>query len=71
MPAWEFEIFVREANNIVKEENERNNQEMEKAGVKDAQKMSNPNNIRKIQQASMPKMPNISINTGNFKAPKL
>lgn len=69
MPAWEFELFIKEVNAIVKEENDRNKQEMEKAGVKDAQKMANPNNIKKMQQASTPKMPtmsmpNITVNGG-------
>lgn len=69
MGAWEYELFVKEINGIVKEENERNEKEMEKAGVKDAQKMANPNNLRKMQQNSMPKMPsmnmpNITINGG-------
>jgi hypothetical protein len=69
MPAWEYELFVKEINKIVKEENERNKQEMDKAGVKDAQKMSNPNNLKKMQQAATPKMPNmnmpnITINSG-------
>ena len=59
MPAWEYEIFVKEINEIVKEENERNKQEMDKAGIKDAQKMSNPTNISKMQKAAMPKMPAI------------
>ena len=71
MPAWEYELYVKEINDIVKEENERNKQEMDKAGLKDAQKASNPNNIQKMQSAAMPKMPSISINTGGMKMPKL
>lgn len=66
MPAWEFEIFMREINEAVKAENERNKQEMDKAGIKDAQKMSNPNHIQKMQKAAMPqmpKMPNINVST--------
>lgn len=57
MPAWEYELFIKEINNAVKEENERNKQEMDKAGIKDAQKMANPSNIARMQQAAMPKMP--------------
>ena len=57
MPAWEYELFIKEINNAVKEENERNKQEMDKAGIKDAQKMANPSNIAKMQQAAMHKMP--------------
>ena len=61
MPVWEYELFIREINGIVKEENERNEKEMEKAGVKDAQKMTNPNNIMKMQKSVMPKMPNMNM----------
>ena len=61
MPAWEFELFVKELNNIVKEENDRQKQEMDKAGIKDAQKMANPNNIAKMQQAATPKMPTMTM----------
>ena len=68
MPVWEYELFMKSINEMVKEENEKNKQEMDKAGIKDAQKMSNPNNMRKMQQPSIPKMPNISMpNIGNIK----
>lgn len=69
MPAWEYELFVKEINDIVKEENERNKKEMDESGYKDAKKMSNPSYINKMQKnathkmpnMSMPKMPNIKI----------
>jgi hypothetical protein len=57
MPVWEYEIFVKELNKLVEEENERNQKELDKAGINDAKNMSNPNNISKMQQAAMPKMP--------------
>ena len=57
MPAWEYELFIKEINTLVKEENERNKQELDKAGLKDAQKMSNPSNIANMQRAATPKMP--------------
>lgn len=57
MPAWEYELFLKEINNIVKDENDRTKQEMDKAGIKDAQKMANPNNIARMQKAAIPKMP--------------
>ena len=47
MPVWE--IFMKNINEIVKEENDRNKQEMDKAGIKDAQKMSNPKNIQRCK----------------------
>lgn len=66
MPTWEYELFMKEINAAVKEENDRNKQEMDKAGIDKAQKMSNPNAISKMQKASMPKVPNISFNTGKL-----
>lgn len=61
MPAWEYELFMKEINAAVKEENDRNKQEMDKAGIDKAQKMSNPNAIAKMQKASMPKVPDIKM----------
>lgn len=69
MPAWEYELFMKEINAAVKEENDRNKQEMDKAGIDKAQKMSNPNNIAKMQKAAtpkMPSMPSMNINMGKF-----
>lgn len=66
MPAWEYELFMKEINAAVKEENDRNKQEMDKAGIDKAQKMSNPNNIAKMQKAATPKMPSMNINMGKF-----
>ena len=70
MPAWEYELFMKELNDIVKEENEKQKHEMDKAGIKDAKKMSDPNNIRRMQQSAVPKMPSMpSINMGSMKFP--
>lgn len=69
MPAWEYELFIKELNNIVKEENDKNQAEMDKAGLNDAKKMSNPNYISKMQQSAMPKMP--SFNVPSINMPKL
>jgi hypothetical protein len=66
MPAWEYELFMREINQAVKEENERNKAEMDKAGYDKAQKMSDPKNIERMQKQSMPKM-----NYNSFKMPKI
>lgn len=75
MAAWEYEIFMKEINDAVKEENDRNKQEMDKSGISDAQKMANPNNVRRMQNASLNKMPSIgSMSTssmGSFKMPKI
>ena len=69
MPAWEYELFMKEINRAVKEENERNKQEMDKAGINDAKKYSNPSYINKMQKGMIPKMPSISI--PNISTPKL
>ena len=67
LPAWEYELFMKALNELVKEENERNEKEMNDSGVNQAKKMSDPNNIRKMQQSSMRNMPNM----GNFKMPNM
>ena len=70
MPAWEYELFMREINQAVKEENERNKAEMDKAGYDKAQKMSDPKYAQRMAQSQIgktPKMPNM----GSFKPPKL
>lgn len=69
MPAWEYELFMKELNQAVKEENERNKSEMDKAGYDKYdryQKMSDPKYAQKMAQSQMPKMPNM----GSFKPPK-
>ena len=57
MPAWEYELFMKEINQAVKEENERNKAEMDKAGYDKAQKMSDPKYIERMQRQSMRQMP--------------
>lgn len=64
MFAWEYELFTKEINNAVKEENEKNQKEMDKAGLDKAQKMSDPKYIER-QQRSM------QNNYGSFKMPKM
>lgn len=73
MPAWEYELFLKEINELVKEENERNQQEMDKSGYKDAKKMSDPKYAQRMSDRytsgmnmNSMKMPNM-----NFSMPKL
>ena len=61
MPVWEFEVFMNEINNAVKEENDRNKQDMDKAGYDKMQKMSDPKYIERMQKNAMPKMPSIKM----------
>ena len=67
MPAWEYELFMKEINNAVKEENERNQKEMDKAGYDKMQKMSNPKYAQQMSKQQMPKMPNM----GSIKMPSM
>lgn len=64
MPVWEYELFIKEINNLVKDENKRNQQEMDKAGYKDAQKMANPNYASRMANKQM-------SNMNNFKMPSM
>ena len=66
MPAWEYELFVKEINQAVKEENERNQKEMDKAGIDKAKKMSDPKNYQKSFDNSMKDYSNFG-NIGNMK----
>ena len=61
MPAWEYELFMKEINQAVKEENERNQKEMDKAGIDKMQKMQNPNYMKSMQKQSMPRMDNFKM----------
>jgi hypothetical protein len=68
MPAWEYELFMIYLNEAIKEENDRNKEEMDKAGINDVKKMSNPKNMNRMQQNAMPKMPSMpSINISGIK----
>lgn len=60
MPAWEYELFIKEINNAVKEENEKNKNEMDKAGLGDTQHMTSDKYISKMQQKAMPKLPSMA-----------
>ena len=64
MPAWEYELFMKEINQAVKEENERNQKEMDKAGVDKMQKMSDPKHMQSMQNKYIPNM-------GSFKMPSM
>lgn len=66
MPAWEYELFMKEINNAVKEDNKRNETEMEKSGYKDINQMTSQRNIDRMQKQAMsssgikmPSMPKI------------
>ena len=74
MPAWEYELFMKEINNAVKEENERNQAEMDKSDYNNISKMADSKYIerqqRSMENSAYKKIPNIP-NIGSFKMPKL
>lgn len=75
MPAWEYELFMEEVNKLVKEENERNQKEMDGGKYKDIKKMSNPKYAQRMANKQMgnikvPSVPNAS-SLGNLKMPKI
>lgn len=64
MPAWEYELFLKEINALVKEENEKNKEDQGKYNHKDMQRMTNPNYIKNMSNKAlgdmkMPKMPKL------------
>lgn len=66
MAAWEYELFMKEINNAVKEENKRNEAEMDKSGYKDINQMTSQRNIDRMQKQvmsssgiKMPKIPSM------------
>jgi hypothetical protein len=59
MSFWEYELFMKELNSVIKEENKRQESEMEKSGYGDIKKMSSYKNIERQYKSSMPKMPPI------------
>lgn len=63
MCMWEYELFMKELNDVVKKENKEQKAEMDKYDVKSMQKMTKPNSMSKM----IPKIPDMS----NVKMPKI
>lgn len=68
MPFWEFELYMKELEKLVKEENEQQQSEYEKSGagemmnnMRSGKMMKGMNNM-KPQMPTMPKMPSMNIN---------
>lgn len=60
---WEYELFMKELNAAVKEDNKRQEKEMENSGYNDIKKMSNYKSIERQYKSSM--------NIGSFKMPSM
>ena len=59
MPMWEYELFISELNNQVKEENEQQQKEMDKYNIPDPKKLSNPSSMMKSYSGNIPKIPKV------------
>lgn len=74
MYMWEYEIFLKELNSIVKKENKEQQEERDKYKVGDYRKLANPNSAMKManqsgmKMPSMPSAPSIRMpSSGSFK----
>ena len=74
MYMWEYEIFLKELNSIVKKENKEQQEERDKYKVGDYRKLTNPGNAMKMasqsgmKMPSMPSTPSIRMpSSGSFK----
>ena len=55
MPMWEFELYIKQLNELVKEENEGQKKEMDKYRINEYMKMASPSNMNKtMANASNP-----------------
>ena len=61
MPMWEYEIFLKTLNEVVDEENKKQQGEMDKYDINSYKKMANPPNMNKMMNPTMPKMPSMNM----------
>lgn len=66
MPMWEYELFIAHLNEMVKEENDKQEAESKKYNINDYKKMSDPKNYQKSFDNSMKGYSNFG-NIGNMK----
>lgn len=61
MAFWEFELFTKELERLVKDENEQQKSEMDRSGVNNAMKLTKPGAMQSMMKSSMPKMPDFKM----------
>lgn len=62
MPVWEFELFMKHLNNLIKEENDNQKNEMDKSGISNMQKnMNNPSKMAGNMKMPSMKMPSMKM----------
>ena len=59
MPMWEFELYVKQLNELVEEDNERNKSEEDTYDIKKYKRMTDPSYMKRTAQSYIPKIPNI------------
>lgn len=70
MPYWEYEFYLEALNKQVQEENEKQQAEMDKYGIKEHLDAARPSNMKKMMSSAQPKMPAMP-NFGSMKAPSM
>lgn len=61
MPFWEFELYVKELEKLVKEENSQSEDQMNKSGARDMMKTMKNGGPSKMMENMTPKMPSMSM----------
>lgn len=62
MPMWEFELFMKHLNNQIKDENDKQKEEMDKSGISNMQKnMNNPSKMAGNMKMPSMKMPSMKM----------
>ena len=54
MPMWEYELYLLQLNELIKEENEHQKKEMDKNHVHEYMEMARPNNMKKMMNPTTP-----------------
>ena len=66
---WEYELYVQQLNELIKDENDHQKKEMDKYHINDYMQSAHPKNIQKMAQTpkmpDMPKMPSMNIKMPN------
>ena len=67
MPMWEFELYMTQLNEIVKEENDKQKKEMDKHHVNEYMEMARPRNMQKMMQNPVSNMAALQSGSKKFK----
>lgn len=70
MPMWEYELYVQQLNELIKDENDHQKKEMDQYHINDYLQSAHPKNIQKMVQTpkmpDMPKMPSMDVKMPNL-----